>query len=150
MKILAAIDFSDATSKITDYLKSHYCGTEHEVILIHVADPEPAFIGYEAGPQEEREFFAKHFHEEHQQIQQEAKNLRLADCNASSLLVQGGPADKILAVSNKSKAELIILGSHGHSSVFKLLVGSTTEAVLKDTTCPVLVIPCKNASKTNA
>jgi len=149
MKVLAAIDFSDVTLKIIDYVRSHYCGTGHEIILMHAADPDPAFVGYEPGPQEEREFIAKHFHEEHQRIQQEAKDLRADSCNISPLLLQGAAAEKILAISNKSKAELIILGSHGHGAVFKLLVGSTTEAVLKDASCPVLIIPCRNTSREN-
>lgn len=150
MKILVAIDFSSITTRIIDYVKSHYCGTEHEITLIHVADPEPNFVGYKPGPQDEREFIAQHFHEEHQRIQQEAEKLVADNCNVSPLLIQGAAADKIITVSESIKAELIILGSHGHGSLFKLLVGSATKAVLNHASCPVLIIPCRNLSGENS
>lgn len=40
-------------------------------------------------------------------------------------------------------AAMLVLGSHGHSRVFRLLVGSVTEQCLRAATCPVVVIPAR-------
>jgi len=53
------------------------------------------------------------------------------------------PARAILEVSRKQKADMIVMGSHGHGALHHLLTGSVTEGVLKAATCPVLVVPSK-------
>ena len=53
----------------------------------------------------------------------------------------GKPADQILQAAADSRAELIVMSSHGRSGVRKMFFGSTTERVLRETTVPVLVTP---------
>ena len=38
-------------------------------------------------------------------------------------------------------AGLLVVGSHGHGGLHHLLVGSVTEAVLRQSTIPVVVVP---------
>ena len=38
-------------------------------------------------------------------------------------------------------ADLIVLGSHGHTAAYDLLIGSTTQTVLRRSPRPVLVVP---------
>ncbi|QWF77951.1 universal stress protein [Amycolatopsis sp. CA-230715] len=40
-------------------------------------------------------------------------------------------------------AAMLVLGSHGHNRVLRLLVGSVTEQCLRAATCPVVVIPAR-------
>jgi nucleotide-binding universal stress UspA family protein len=40
-----------------------------------------------------------------------------------------------------------VMGSHGHGSVYNLLVGSVTEGVLKAGERPVLLVPVPGAKK---
>lgn len=53
----------------------------------------------------------------------------------------GNPASEILRQARK--AAFIVIGSHGHGAMFDLLVGSTTQGVLKRAHCPVLVVPVR-------
>ena len=39
--------------------------------------------------------------------------------------------------------DLIVMGTHGRSGLDKLLLGSVTEAVLRQVETPVLVVRCK-------
>jgi nucleotide-binding universal stress UspA family protein len=55
--------------------------------------------------------------------------------------VTGQAVSVILARAAALKADYIVLGSHGHGAVFDLLVGSTTQGVLRKAPCPVLVVP---------
>lgn len=54
-----------------------------------------------------------------------------------------GVQDKVVAAMWKTAAEhqcdFIIMGGFGYRPVFKLLVGSTVNGVLEETTCPVLI-----------
>jgi nucleotide-binding universal stress UspA family protein len=53
----------------------------------------------------------------------------------------GDPAVEILRQARR--AAFIVIGSHGHGAMFDLLVGSTTQGVLKRARCPVLVVPVR-------
>lgn len=53
----------------------------------------------------------------------------------------GGPSDAILQAGRRLKAGLIVMGTHGLGGFRKLLLGSTTEQVLRRTEWPVLAVP---------
>src|SRR5688500_16374792 len=53
----------------------------------------------------------------------------------------GKPAAGVLRVARESRADLIVMSSHGRSGAAKRFFGSTTEGVLRSTTTPVLVTP---------
>lgn len=53
----------------------------------------------------------------------------------------GDPSDAILLSARTQKAELIVMGTQGLGGLHKLLLGSTTERVLRRTEWPVLVVP---------
>ncbi|OXY81005.1 universal stress protein [Oceanimonas doudoroffii] len=59
----------------------------------------------------------------------------------TSELSQGHGADEILARAAALKADLIVLGTHGRRGVRKLLLGSTAERVIRQSTVPVLTVP---------
>jgi nucleotide-binding universal stress UspA family protein len=53
----------------------------------------------------------------------------------------GAPAVEIVQYAAQHHADLIVLGSHGHGAVRRLLLGSVAEKVLRSAVCPVLVVP---------
>jgi universal stress protein A len=53
----------------------------------------------------------------------------------------GDPSEAILQTGRRLKAGLIVMGTHGLGGFRKLLLGSTTEQVLRRTEWPVLVVP---------
>lgn len=60
---------------------------------------------------------------------------------AETVVRRGNPAQHILEEAEEHDAALIVIGSHGHTSFFELVLGSTTQAVLKGSQRPVVVIP---------
>jgi universal stress protein A len=58
----------------------------------------------------------------------------------------GDPSDAILEASRRLDAGLIVMGTHGLGGFRKLLLGSTTEQVLRRTEWPVLAVPPGAAS----
>jgi nucleotide-binding universal stress UspA family protein len=51
-----------------------------------------------------------------------------------------GPADDVLTRAART-ADLLVLGSHGHSGLRHRVLGSVSEACIRKATCPVVVIP---------
>jgi nucleotide-binding universal stress UspA family protein len=47
----------------------------------------------------------------------------------------------ILEQAQKLGAEYIVIGSHGHSAVYDVMMGSVASGVLKKSPCPVLIVP---------
>jgi nucleotide-binding universal stress UspA family protein len=60
---------------------------------------------------------------------------------STTVIKQGHPVEEIVKQAEKSKAGLIIMGSHGESALAAATLGSVTYGVIhKDTTIPVLVV----------
>jgi len=53
----------------------------------------------------------------------------------------GAPAPLILEQAEKENADYIVMGSHGPTAFYDLLVGSTTHQVLRKSPCPVMIVP---------
>ena len=73
MKLLAALDFSPATPAVLREARAWALRLHAQLWLIHVAEPDPDFIGYKAGPDTVRDAMARKFHREHQQLETAAK-----------------------------------------------------------------------------
>ena len=57
--------------------------------------------------------------------------------SAMELVVKGDPARKIEELAEVSKADLIMLPTHGYGPFRRFILGSVTSKVLHDVTCPV-------------
>lgn len=141
MNILVGIDLSESTEKVINKAEEIARAFASKLWMVHVADPDPDFVGYTVGPQSVRDSIAKKFHKEHRQLQDIAERLRQHDIDASALLVQGPTVKMILKEASKLGADIIVLGSHGRGAMYHLLVGSVSEGVLQKAECPVLIVP---------
>jgi len=56
------------------------------------------------------------------------------------LIKNGIPAEVIVSTAQELNCDLIIVGTHGHSSIADVFVGSTAKWVIKHSPVPVLVI----------
>jgi universal stress protein A len=55
-----------------------------------------------------------------------------------------GPASAVILDRARAlPADLVVMGSHGHTALYDLLLGSTSHAVLKKSPCPVVIVPSK-------
>ena len=53
----------------------------------------------------------------------------------------GKAADEILKQAAECGADLIVMGTHGHTGPERFLLGSVTERVLRHSKIPVLAVP---------
>lgn len=59
----------------------------------------------------------------------------------------GGAAQAIAQAAEDSGADLIVVGTRGHTSIGGLLLGSVTQRLLHIAHCPVLAIPANGAGR---
>jgi nucleotide-binding universal stress UspA family protein len=143
MKVLVAVDLSPATEKVVSAAERLVLAIDAEVYVLHVAEPDPDFVGYDAGPDSVRQQVADGYRREHRAVQDLAERLRAAGVRATALLIQGPTAATTLKEAKRLNVELIVIGSHGHSAVYDVLVGSYSAAILRDSPVPVLVVPTR-------
>lgn len=143
MRLLVSIDFGDRTDRILAVARRTAKATHGSVFLVHVAEPEPEFVGYDAGPVVVRDQVAQEYREQHRTLQAYAEELRAGSTEATALLIQGPIADSIVAEAERLGAELIVMGTHGRSAVYDIVVGSVSQAVLRNTKIPVLLVPVR-------
>ncbi len=141
MKFLVAVDFSDPTDRILRVAKRLATSLDASVCLVHVAEPEPDFVGYDAGPEVVRGQVAKELRDEHRSLQAHADRLRDAGVDTTAILVRGPTVETLLATAEKQGSDLIIVGSHGRGMVAEMLLGSVSQGLIRAGRCPVTVVP---------
>jgi len=53
--------------------------------------------------------------------------------------VEGNPNEIIVSFSEKEEIDLVFMGAYGHSRIIEMVLGSTTEYVLRNIQCPVII-----------
>ena len=55
-------------------------------------------------------------------------------------MVDGLPSHGIIALAETEGIDLIVMSTHGHSGLKRLILGSVAESVIRDAPCPVLTL----------
>ncbi len=146
--ILVPVDLSSGTDRIAGQAATLAEALSARMVLLHVAAPDPDFVGFDAGPDTVRSYMAEKFREEHRSVQELAEQFRERGIDCTALVVQGPTVETILKEASKLEATLIALGSHGHSAMAHLLLGSVSDGVIRGATVPVLVVPTRKEKRT--
>lgn len=133
-KILLAIDNSQHSSKAVQKTVELAKMTNGEVLVFHVRE---LLAGRAAGLDVD-------LTEEDRNIAEDtAKSLQELGIKASGSRIaayHGHVAARIVEAARDSNADVIVLGSRGHSDIPSLLLGSVAHKVVHLATCPVLIV----------
>lgn len=138
--IVVALDFSPITPHVLLALEA-VAKPESVIYVLHVAAPEPDFVGYGVGPQYIRDDRAHELREEHKQLTSYKTHLRKKGLHVEALLVSGPTVETILNEVEKLKADLLIIGRRGHSKLYEVVMGSVCKDVLHKLKIPALLVP---------
>jgi nucleotide-binding universal stress UspA family protein len=144
--VLVPLDFSPVSDAVVAWAARLAERFECQMWLLHVAAPDPEFVGYEAGPDVVRDQRASELREEHRELQSRAESLRERGIDARALLVEGPTVQKILSEAEKVSTDLIVMGSHGHGALHRALLGSVSEGVVRGAHCPVTIVPARSTA----
>jgi nucleotide-binding universal stress UspA family protein len=140
--IVVAVDFSptslDTVEAACELARPHH-GKIH---LVHVV-PDPFHLPYTIEPTgiNWSEVLRHWTADARTQLGQLAARLP-ADQEAPTMaVVSGTPASEIVRYARDQGADVIVLGSHGHGFMERLVLGSVAERVLRHAECPVLLAP---------
>jgi len=138
--ILVAVDFSDVTEKLLD-TATKMADVDTKVYIVHIAAPEPDFVGFEVGPEYIREGRAETLRAEHRWLADYKAKLVKRGLDAEALLISGPTVESLLKEIDKLKADLLIIGKKGHSRLFEVIIGSVAKEVIHKVKIPTLLIP---------
>ena len=139
--ILVAVDFNDSIGDLMNYANELGKKFKAKVWVLHVADPEPDFVGYEPGPQYIRDLKAEEYKTEHRSLQEICKNFISEKIESEALLIQGSTVEVVIEEAQKLEIDLLITGTHKHSFLHNLLNENVSVELLKKADIPLLTIP---------
>ena len=121
MKLLVALDLARSTPAVYREARVWARRLAAELLLLHVTDPDPDFIGYGAGPESVRLAVAHKFTRAHQRIETLATELRKEGFVATTaLLIQGATAETILREADRLGADVILMGTRARGALTQL------------------------------
>lgn len=147
MRLLVPIDLSPASARVLEAAATLAIAATAEIWLLHVAEPDPDFVGYDAGSPAVRDQVAHEHHAHHRVLQSHAQSLRDRGLSATALLIQGQTDATILREAARLQVDLIVMATHGHGAIFDLLIGSISQAVLRASPVPVVMVPAGSTWK---
>jgi nucleotide-binding universal stress UspA family protein len=146
-RILHPSDFSPASGPAFARAVALAKTNHAELRILHVLDPlEPIPDGSVTPPtyaqlqKSARAYGAKHLA---RLVARAAK----AGVRATQLLREGHPAPEIVRAARASRADLIVIGTHGRTGWPRLLLGSVAGRVIGLARCPVLSVRSRPARK---
>lgn len=133
-KILVGFDGSAQSKKATEIALSLAKSLDARLLLFAVArPPEPATMAeVDAMLDDARE----HFEADFKKLVARAKEM---DVELETDIAVGHPVEQIVHRAETDHVDLIILGRRGVSRFERIIIGSTSEKVLRYAHCPVLV-----------
>ncbi len=139
-RILVPVDFSEHSKRALAYAVTVAGKFSSELLLVYVVEPAvyPADLGFGQVTLPNVENEMKHRAAE--ELRQLGTTMVGDAVRWTSTVRVGKPYLEILQVAAESRAEMIVIATHGHTGVEHLLFGSTTEKVVKKAPCPVLII----------
>ena len=157
-KILVAVDFSEGTGRLINQAAELGKELAAQLFVVHVTSDalqaaygstqfHDAFSEYAVGAfgdvEMARNLCAEEYKREHQSLLNISARMRRDNINAQAMLIKGDAAELILEEAQKLNVDIIMIGSHGHGLLRKMLLGSVAEEVLRKAPCSVLIVPVK-------
>jgi nucleotide-binding universal stress UspA family protein len=139
--ILVTIEFNRNEQLLIDKASELAKSFGSKVWIMHIAPPDPDFVGYRVGPQYIRDSVGKDIRKEHRVLQEYATKLKKEGINAEGILIQGATIKMIIDESKKLNIDLIIAGHHEHGFIYNSFVGSVSAEIIKASKIPVLIVP---------
>jgi nucleotide-binding universal stress UspA family protein len=142
--ILAAVDFSPASETVIKASLDLARATKGRVVLLSVVQPPLITSDYAAAMLENYEALTAAAEKSaDRRLHVLEQRLRTSRIPVRTIRLHGAPVTGILVQAKELRADYLVMGSHGHTAFYDLLVGSTTHGVLRRSPCPVVIVPAK-------
>lgn len=141
LNILVPIDFSDFNRKVINKAIDHAKLVGGKMYLIHVATLDLGVIVSETGFTYLPELEETVLNDEAEKMNELKTLVESYGIPCETIIRQGIPVDIIVQEAKDLNADLIVIGSLGHNSLYNMFIGSVASDVIKYSTVPLLVVP---------
>ena len=138
-RILCAVDFSDFSPEVAEYVKMLSKCTGARTLVLYVAPSLSQYVGFHVPPSS-IESFVGEIVTGAEDTMKEFVDENFADLDAEGKVVTGYPAEEILAIAEAENCDMIVMGTHGREGIDRILFGSVAEKVVKSSGVPVLTV----------
>jgi nucleotide-binding universal stress UspA family protein len=144
-RILCPVDFSEFSHHALAYATAmaSWYGARVTVLHVHFLAVPPWVLASETGfsAAEAQRLSAVDRAQLTAELQRFASTAGTSNVEIEFMVDEGDVPATIVSASQSTKADLIVLGTHGRSGVARIVLGSVTEHVLHLAPCPVLAVP---------
>jgi len=146
MKILVPVDGSRHSQAAVDFVASRttLIGNDPDVQLLNVQWPIPTRAARVVGKEVANSYYED---ESAKALKPALAALGRVGLTATGRFRVGSPAEEIADAADALKADLVVMGSHGHGALAGLMLGSVTNGVLAHTKRPLLVLREHHAAR---
>lgn len=141
-KILVPVDGSKTSDRALREALALAKATQGRLTLLHVVDDYPMMI--EMSSAVDFDAVRRHLRMQGEEIVEKAKLRAVTEGVEAETMVtnvtQGRVADAIVKAAESTRSELVVMGTHGRRGISHLVMGSDTEAVVRQCPVPVLVV----------
>jgi nucleotide-binding universal stress UspA family protein len=137
--MLIAVDGSAFTERLLNFVIGHpeLLGAEPDVTLITSVPAVPPHAARLVG----RDTLTEYYQEEAEKVLAPARDaLARAGIPAKALPCKGAAAITIAEHASSGPYDMVVMGSHGHSALANLALGSVVTGVLAHCKTPVLIV----------
>lgn len=145
--VLVPVDFSRVGRFVLTEAIKLVRATKGRIVLLHVVQPPTVMTDY--GPLLENivQFTTEAEKDAARHLSRLKATIKESGIRVETVLRTGVPVAHILEQAKQIGPDYIVIGTHGHTAIYDLVVGSTTQGVLRRATCPVLVVPAPGVAK---
>ena len=139
MKILLCVDESKHSEAALQAVLSEFRPQGTQVRVLHVLQP----VSFGPLPQMAPDYAPELEGEAERAralVERAAKALQAAGFQTDSAVEKGDIRMRIIDTATEWKPDLIVVGSHGHSGIPRLLLGSRAEFVARNAPCSVQIV----------
>ena len=139
-KILFPTDFSTLSQSALETATSLARDRGAELLIVHVQEPAAVYVSgdfyYGIASPDRRE--------QMNMLKAVVPTDPAVPCEHR--MITGSPAEAIVALAKEEEVDMIVLATHGRTGLFRLVMGSVAEEIVRKATCPVLSVKAHAAT----
>jgi nucleotide-binding universal stress UspA family protein len=136
-QIVVPVDFSERCRGAALYAEALQKHFDAQITLLHVLPPPHYEFGaMEVGGSVLEDLFRARAEQARADLDAFLAD-ELPAATTRRLVTEGDPAARILGVAHEQEAALVVMGTHGHGTFRRFILGSVTAKILHDADCPV-------------
>lgn len=139
--IVAAVDGSEQSDRAAALAASLARTYDARLVLVTVVRPPEGWWGVTGEPPTPAALSEALITGQQRILAEVEKNIDLTNVDHTTVEELGDPTSAILALCEREKADLLIVGRRGAGVVERMVIGSVADRLAHHARCPLLIVP---------